>query len=463
MKKCLLALLLLIGAMINAKGQPFANQYMNLLGIWDDPLVPQNTSFVQSRYASCWGWTDTLTNRNYAIIGSSLGTHIIEVTDPQNPVERDYVPGRRNNVLWREYKSYGNYLYMISDDNSPNSFQIADMSFLPDSVHVVYDSDTLFRQSHTLYVAGDKLYTANPKKIGVNKSMGVYSLANPAVPSLLRYLNDDYPAINQVHDMLVINDTVYANCGFDGLHVYTFSNGVFNELSSLNISSSANYNHSCAIDKTHRYLYYCDEVPTGQPNIIVDLNDINNIQSIGSFIEHPGSTPHNPYVEGDLLYIAYYQEGLLVYNIVDPQNPILVAYFDTYSDNAVGAYDSPAYKGAWAAYTFSNTGHTVVSDMQRGLFVLELDLPTAVTTPAPLKVATYPNPATDLIKVMVTNGSGECSYKLINMQGQIALKGEARQGIFNVNVQSLAGGLYNLEVIQGKESFRSRILINPTW
>src|SRR5687767_5968168 len=105
---------------------------IELLGHWYNP--PQTAEPAYGiKYNGVWAWVDSADGmKEYAIIGSSSGTHIIDVTVPTSPVHKDYVPGRRIDCIWREYKTYGKYLYAISDDASPNSFQIIDMSYLPD-------------------------------------------------------------------------------------------------------------------------------------------------------------------------------------------------------------------------------------------------------------------------------------------------------------------------------------------
>ena len=202
----LFALILLSGI---AQAQ-YDFQNMSLLSRFDDSSVVAEPVYG-IRYQSCWGWVHPVDGREYGIIGSTEGTYIIEVTDPYQPVVRDYVPGRSTERIWHEYKSYQQYLYMISDGGG-NSLQIADMSYLPDSVHLIYDSTGVFDSGHTLYVDGDHLYVASVSKPGTpSSSMNVYSLTNGPIPVLLRRLDQDYPAINSVHDMFVVHDTVFAS------------------------------------------------------------------------------------------------------------------------------------------------------------------------------------------------------------------------------------------------------------
>ena len=51
-----------------------------------------------------WGFVDLDDHREYAVVGVSNATAVIDVTDPVNPREVGSVPG--NNSLWREVKVY---------------------------------------------------------------------------------------------------------------------------------------------------------------------------------------------------------------------------------------------------------------------------------------------------------------------------------------------------------------------
>ena len=141
-KLSILSILLFLLIPIINKAQ-YNSLNVSLMGHWYNPAQLPEPSYG-IKYNSVWGWVDAAHgNKEYAILGSGLGTHFIDISVPWNPIEKDFVQGFRTGCIWREYKTYGNYLYAISDDPIPNSFQIIDMSYLPDSVHVVYDGNTI--------------------------------------------------------------------------------------------------------------------------------------------------------------------------------------------------------------------------------------------------------------------------------------------------------------------------------
>ncbi|TAK66458.1 MAG: hypothetical protein EPO24_01495, partial [Bacteroidetes bacterium] len=88
-------------------------------------IPPQGGSYI----AGCWGWTDTSTGREYAILGSYCGTSIVEITNAGSLVERDYIPNVCSS--WKEIQTHGNYAYVVSEGGG--GVQIIDLSYLPDS------------------------------------------------------------------------------------------------------------------------------------------------------------------------------------------------------------------------------------------------------------------------------------------------------------------------------------------
>ena len=72
---------------------------------------------------------------------------------------------------------------------------------------------------------------------------------------------------------------------------------------------------------------------------------------------------HNGIIKGNLAFIPYYHDGLRVFNISDPSNPIQIWEYDTYIPN-----NHISYKGAWGVYPYLPSGNIIVSDMQTGIY-----------------------------------------------------------------------------------------------
>ena len=465
MKKICLFLIALLPFAVNA--QSYSSQNVNLIGHWWNPSQPAEPVYG-IQYQGVLGWADTTNNREYAIIGASDGTFFIDVTNPALPVVCDYIPATHGDLIWHEIKSYQNYCYIISDDDAPNSFIIADMSYLPDSVHIVRNDNTIFERCHTIYVDGDNLWCGSVT--GDNNSfyysMAVYDLsADPTTPTLVRSLNQDYSTPGTVHDMFVRNDTVYASGGFDGLYIYTFTN-VFAQIGVLTQYPESGYNHSSFLTSDGNTLVFMDEVPSGRGIKSIDVSNMGNITVNQTFRSNQGNTPHNPYVIGnDFLIGANYTDGVQIFNISNPSAIYRCGYFDT--DTLINYPNySQAYHGCWGAYTDLPSGLLLAADMQNGLYVLDISsamTATADITTPTIDVVAYPNPFNANFFVnMTTTHSQDVTWRVYDASGRVVLSQTenvpAGPVILEIPAEGLASGIYSV-MIEGEEMVSTAKLI----
>lgn len=430
------------------------------------------------KYSGCWGWRQDSTAREYALVGTSDRTYFVDITNPSNPIIRDSVIARRSACTWREIKNYKNYCYIVSDDGTPNSFQIVDMKYLPDSVHVVYDDTTYFERAHTIWVDGNKLYAGGvtPKGGGVAINMQVYSLANPAVPVLLRTLSQDYPSIGYVHDMFVRKDTIYASAGAQGLHVFKLtSSNTFSALGSLTGYAEAGYNHSSYITTNGKTLVFCDETPSKS----IKVADVSNLSNITlPALMKPNSNPefvgHNPYVVGNRwAFVSAYQDGLLLYDISVPSAPVLKGFFDTFPTggaNAGNNYGGTSYRGNWGAYPYFPSGVILACDMQNGIFLLRADSLLSIgvneVNVNSLNGSIYPNPANEKITISFINREAKSySIEITNIVGQVVFDEQNLNDCSfpvtfkTVDVSKLEAGTYLVSIKANNKQLQKKIII----
>jgi hypothetical protein len=86
-------------------GSVFAQQNLNPVFNWEDPtLVASN--FHNNTYNEVWGVKEN--GREYAIIGTTEGTHIFDVTDTTNIYKAELIPGAVQGgiVVHRDYHDY---------------------------------------------------------------------------------------------------------------------------------------------------------------------------------------------------------------------------------------------------------------------------------------------------------------------------------------------------------------------
>ncbi len=451
------------GAQIN-----YSKQNIDLVGFINPNFgVPANDN---KYYSGCWGWYQQSKNKEYAISGASNGTYFIDVTNPATPSVSAYVAGKLG-CTWREIKTYQNYCYIISDDPKPNKFQIVDMQYLPDSVHIVHDGTSIFEHAHTLWIDKDKMYVGLVSYTAGFSSMNIYSLATPSVPVLLRELQQDIapPLINEVHDMYARNDTVYASCGWEGLYVlkYNSTTNNFTQLGSYANYASPAYNHSSALTKNGKYLVFCDEVPPTKPIRLVDVQNLGNIQPVQTFNPYPTTTPHNPYMLGnDFVVVSCYMDGLYIYDISQPGNAAVSGYFDTHYQGGgnVGDYFGAAYRGNWGAYPYLPSGLIIAQDMQNGVYIL--DATQAFNNRVGIKqnqaqspLNIYPNPASGTLFINSATAA-PALIQVRNTLGQLIYEKQVPGPVSEqLNVRNFENGTYILTLTEPGRSLHQKIII----
>jgi choice-of-anchor B domain-containing protein len=76
----------------------------------------------------CWGYTDE-TGIEYALVGTTKGTSIVSLADPQNPIEIFWEPGTES--IWRDLQVYNDVMYVTTE--AEDGLLIVDLSPLPQS------------------------------------------------------------------------------------------------------------------------------------------------------------------------------------------------------------------------------------------------------------------------------------------------------------------------------------------
>lgn len=438
--------LLLLIAFSGAKAQYPASNFTLVGQLSPEPLPNGNGA----KYSGCWGWYQASKNKEYAILGSQSGTYWVDVTNPTTPTVSAYKAGAVSGATWREIKTYQNYCYVISDDFGSNRFQIFDMQYLPDSVSKIYDSQALFKRAHAAWIDGNKLYLSSvTNSNNVTSSMNVYSLANPASPTLIRRLEQDYNFITGVHDMFVRNDTVYASCAWQGLYVFKLSGGTFQMLGSLTNYPGSGYNHSSALTPNGQHLVFMDEVPDGLPIKVADVSNLNNIQVLATTNQYAQTTPHNPFMlNAQYCLAASYQEGLQLYDISNPNAPVLAGYFDTYPQGGgnTGNWGFTAYQGLWGAYPWLPSKVIIGLDMTNGLFLLNTSMYTNNLT---LSSFTSPGIQCAGNSFTVTNTSVNANTYTWTLSGPAS----GTSNVTNPSYTLTAPGVYTLSLQAGGPNF----------
>ena len=347
-----------------------------LLGQWHDESIVGSENH-NNAYNETYGVA--INGREYGIIGSTSGTHFIDVTDTDNLYEAFLVPGGAvgSQIIHRDFHTHRGYLYGVADQGDESTLQIIDLTQLPEKIEVVYDSGEFSNRTHNIYIDTftNRLYLCKTGGDDLDRlAMRILDISNPTQPELIYTMLslDGFGPIDTVHDAYVVDNIAYLNVGNQGFVIMDFT-----DIDNPQILASlfpedyqqSGYNHSGWATPDQQYYYMADE-NHGMDIKVVDMRempDIYVIDTIDAQSDSEFSIPHNQIVHDNYLYSSYYYDGLQIYDLSDPAHPVNVSYYPTSQIE-----HKARWEGAWGVYPFLPSGNILVSDMQEGLFVLRL-------------------------------------------------------------------------------------------
>jgi choice-of-anchor B domain-containing protein len=375
--------------------------------------MPLN-SFSSSPSAAndIWGHVDLNTGNEFAIIGLNNGVSVVNISDPENPVEVGTISGTHS--TWRDIKVYqyfdhalnlwrayayatvdtrNQHVTVINLNNLPESITLAENNFSVSNAHNVYISNV----DHTLNIAQADV-TPSLQLIGTNKLGGAFHSYSLADPNTITLTSNGSAGDGYTHDgtSIVIKDDrkttdcaqVEGNCtvfiDFQGrvnasqvdvIKLWNISEAdnakLLSEVSYSDISQANQYVHSGWATEDNNFLFAHDEFDEGNLGInttirIFSIEDLKNPQRVGTWTGKTKAIDHNGFVRGNRYYMSTYRNGLTVLDITDPTTPLDIGNFDTYTTSNGAGYD-----GAWGVYPFLPSSNIIVSDINGGLFILK--------------------------------------------------------------------------------------------
>ncbi len=307
-----------------------------------------------------WGYVDEMGNE-YALVGTSKGTSIVNVTDPTNPVEVFWLPGSTS--IWRDPSSHGDYAYVTTE--AEDGLLIIDLSPLPQATNLtttLYSgpANNPWQSAHTCFVDENGyayVFGANRGNGGVI-ILDVFT--NPMAPIEVGVFDNWY-----CHDGFVRNDTMYLSNIYDGFFSLVDVSDKANPVLLGTKTTPSSFTHNSWPSDNGQYVFTTDEI-SGAYIAAYDISDPTNILEVDRIQNSPGSgiIPHNTHVMGDYLITSYYSDGVVIHDITYPYNIIKVAEYDTYEGQTI------SYDGCWGVYPFLPSGTILAADITNGLFVL---------------------------------------------------------------------------------------------
>ena len=333
-------------------------------------------TYTAQNLSGSWGYNDTINNKEYALVGTTKGLSIVDITTPTNPVEVKFINGKQG--TWRECQTYKNFAYITQDNDSTNSegVLIYDLSLIPGGKADTFKGTTVndyIAKSHSLFIdeKGFLYLNGGDAKVNGVRTNGVmiYDLKpNPKRPTFVGFTQNLFGtgAVNYVHDCYVRNDTMFqAHIYNNRFTVWDIRNRA-NPIKIQDFATPYSTIHNMWLSDNSKTLFVTHE-QFNMPMEAYDISDLSNIRQIDEFKINPTNEEiaHNVHVINDFVYASYYSDGVAVFDVSDPTNVVTVGYYDTQPTT------TRAYSGVWGAYGYYKSGNMTLSDMTKGLFVIK--------------------------------------------------------------------------------------------
>lgn len=341
--------------------------------------------------SGCAGYISP-SGKEYAIIGLRNGNAVVNISNPITPVIVGHIPGV--NSQWHEVCVLGDFAYATTEGGG--GIQIIDLRQVDQGVVTLAATYTGngVSSGHTIQaIPESKLVIINGGNQSPNRGLRALDCTDPINPVEVGTWTTKY-----VHDALYVKKTTgpdagkmicYAFCanGTDGglyiIDVTTTPNGAGLNVPKMETlgfiryypnsgDTGKFYSHSGSLSPDGKYIYANDEldelngISSDASTHIINVEDLRNPTYSGRFINPISAIDHNSMTQDGFLFLSAYKSGLRVYDMSVSGTLTESGFFDSYPEGS-----GFQFSGAWGTWSGFPSGNVIISDINRGLFVVD--------------------------------------------------------------------------------------------
>lgn len=409
-----------------------------------------------------WGWTDPMDGKEYAIVATTNSTAFVDISDPINPIFLGRIDTSTFTSFWRDVKVYNNHAFIVADNVGAHGMQVFDLTRLRSVVTPqTFTADTNYSgvaSCHNIvinesegyaYLVGCNTFSGGPTFVDISDPL------NPVDAG-------GYSADGYTHDAQVVT---YSGPDTDhtGKEILIGSNetkvvilDVTNKNNVVKISEVAypqiGYTHQGWFTEDQSYFILGDEgdeinFGLNTRNIIFDFTDLDNPVQTSTYSGPTTAIDHNGYVLGDEFYLTTYSAGfrlLDISNIQSTTNPMTeIGFFDTYPEN-----NFTVFHGAWSVYPYFSSGNIIISDIDRGLFILRKNQALSIDDNSfAAAFSLFPNPTNDVAIVQSPQSQIIETIEIYNNLGQkLFSRNNLDTDSFTLPISTFNTGMYLVRI-----------------
>jgi hypothetical protein len=317
-------------------------------------------------------YSDVVAEGNFAYVSSwhnTVGVWIFDVSNPDAPVfVGKYAPATTSKNM--QGIQVLNGIGYFADD-SGGGIHLVDLSnpSQPRLIKRITSTQGGYNSVHDLTLDGNgHMFVPNYR---VNDDVQVWNVSNPAAPFLQMTLQGTDS--NTVHDVTVKGNLLIM-AGWNGQSdIWDIANLDTEGATKLGSFQSGLHTQDCSLTDDLTFLVCPRELSTNGDVGIFNISDPTNVVKVATITQPDwgisATSPSTSKIMGNLLFVAWYQNGLAVFDITDPTNPILVGNYDTWPGYSFGG--NGGGDGDWGVWPFLGSDRVLISDRNTGLYILD--------------------------------------------------------------------------------------------
>jgi hypothetical protein len=330
-------------------GLTLVSEHRVELGFPSDIYVAKNHAYVVSQNESRTNLTG--------------GLSVFDVTDRAHPVLRKTV-SLTGDSSWNGVWAKDDALYVTSTKRGVLVYDIS----TPGDPQFVRSLPGGAASVHTVFVDGERLYAMHT----ADNRVLMYDVKAPLQPVLLgshSVPGNDFSS-GIPHDAFAYQNRLYINQMGQGYYVVDVADPASPmPLGAYEYAVFSNWSHANAVGTfAGRTIAFEGGEVDGAHLRVLDVTDPAKIVKIGEARMRTQTSIHNMVLVGQRLYVAWYADGVRVFDVANPTQPKQIAHYNSFRDSDPGRTEG-LFVGA-IGIRVPGDGYVYGVDVTRGLLIL---------------------------------------------------------------------------------------------
>jgi hypothetical protein len=305
---------------------------------------------------------DIFVSGGFAYVSAlDAGVYIYDVSNPQAPRKvSELVP---QDDVWRQIKVKDQTMYISSTNKGLLLYDVSN----PAEPHALTSYPDTAVSVHAVSFDGTWLYAASPDP---NAEILIFDATDPRNLLLSKryFVEQTQPALgDRPYDVVVRDGRLYVSHWSYGLAVSDVSNPKTPKLLGRFAYTNATTRTADVGTFGSRTLAFEAGEDWGAHLRVLDVSAPENITQVAEFSLRPEVSIRSAKVSGSKVYLAYYQDGVRVLDMANPNEPQQVAYFNTWRETDPGRGAS-FFEGV-TDVAVPGDGYVYATDTSRGLMI----------------------------------------------------------------------------------------------